>query len=64
MRDGVDILRSDLGETGGVPWSLGPQQEIWTLIQICVCMCVPFLERRDQGREKARGLLIILFSFF
>ena len=66
-RDWVDILRPDLGETGGVPWSLGPQQETWILIQICVCVCVcvcvPFLERRNQGSYKAKVLLITFFFF-
>lgn len=65
VRDGVDILRSDLGETGGVPWSLGPQQEIWTLIQICVCICVcAFLRKERPGQRKSQGLINYFVFFF
>ena len=63
--DGVDILRPDLGETGGVPWSLRPQAgnlDFNSNVYVCVCVCVcVFLGKEKPGKIKIQGLITFFF---
>ena len=50
--DGVDILRPDLGETGGVPWSLRPQAgnlDFNSNVYVCVCVSWKGETREDKN---------------